>query len=286
MKRRMNTWRLCFPAIALVIVSILPGCSDRLVNDSGAANFRIPLSAELVASKVMAAADLFRLTVTDPETDSLIAEISLIQHQAVLEGTVEDLPAGRPLDFLVEAMESAAETVIYQGSATTIVEANTTTTLHIPLYPVVPLQRFKPRFAQLLSDSSFVLDTWVENVDSLYGISFRILWPSGFSLTVDSTKAGDDVSSPGVIFFSQPVGDSIYTFSITQTGAGATLVDATGRAHLARAFCTVRNFTAAQPGRIQIEVEPTGLTGVDSTVIPLGSVYADDFTLDLGASVQ
>jgi len=258
------------------------GCGKRLVNEEATTRLQIPLSAELMAAKSLAAADLYRLTITDETADSVLALVSLTRNQAVLEGLVEDLPAGRTLSFLVEAVESETGVVIYQGSATAIVVADQTITLDIPLGPVVPLQRLTPMCVPLVTDSSFVLDTRIHNVDSLFGISFRVHWPVDFPLRVDSAQPGDDVSSPNIIFFAQEGTGAFYTFSITQTGAGETLVDASGQAHLAKVFFTVQDFANAPAGTFPIEVEPTGLTGVDSTIIPLGDIYTDDCTLLLG----
>jgi len=260
------------------------GCSDRLVDEAEEMSVQIPLSAELLAAKPMVAADEFQLTVTDHAADSVLAQVSLALNRTVLEGSVEDLPAGRPLTFLVEAMDSENGVVIYRGSATAIVAANKTITLNIPLAPVVPLLRFTPRFVQLHTDSSFVLDTWVENVDSLFGISFRVLWPVDFPLRVDSAQAGADVNSPGIIFFAQPGAGSYHTFSVTQTGAGEAIVGPTGKAHLARVYFTVEDPASVWDSRIGILLEPTGLTGVDSTIIPIEDIYADDCTLEVGAS--
>ncbi len=279
---------LVIGVLLLVIMLALTwsGCSDRLVNEKQETGLQIPLSAELLAARSLAAADLYRLTVTDNADDSVLALVPLTLNQSVLEGTVDELPAGRPLTFLVEAVESETGVVIYQGSATAIVVANQTITLDIPLGPVVPLQRFTPRHVELRLDSSFVLDTWIENVDSLFGISFRVIWPDLSTLRVDSARAGDDVASPNIIFFAQEGTGSFHTFSITQTGPGETIVDASGQAHLARIFFTLEDFTRALPGTTQIEVQPTGLTGVDSTVIPVGDVYTDDCTLQIPPPVN
>ncbi len=274
--------------LLLVIMLALTwsGCSDRLVNEKQETGLQIPLSAELLAARSLAVADLYRLTVTDNADDSVLALVPLTLNQSVLEGTVEELPAGRPLTFLVEAVESETGVVIYQGSATAIVVANQTITLDIPLGPVVPLLRYLPRSVQLTTDSSFVLDAWIQNVDSLFGISFRVIWPDVFPLRVDSAQPGNDVASPNIIFFAQEGTGAFHTFSITQTGPGETIVDSTGQAHLAKVFFTVEDVTAVPPGARRIEVEPTGLTGVDSTIIPIADIYTDDCTLEIGASVE
>ncbi len=271
--------------VALVALAF-SSCGERMVNENGATKLQIPVSTELTIARPMAAVDLYRLTVTDNEADSILTIVSLALNRSVLEGTLEDLPAGRLLTFLVEAVDSETGTVIYRGSATTIVVAGKTITLDIPLGPVVPLQRFTPRFVELRIDSSFVLDTWIENVDSLFGISFRVIWPDLLSLRIDSAQAGNDVSSPGIIFFAQPGAGSYHTFSITQTSAGETIVDADGRTHLARIYFTVEDFARVLPGTVQIEVQPTGLTGVDSTVMPVGDVYIDDCTLQFPPPVN
>jgi hypothetical protein len=184
----------------------------------------------------------------------------------------------------VEAVDSETGVVIYSGAAVAMVVADETITLNIPLHPVVPLQRFIPRYVQLLDDSTFVLDTRIDNVDSLYGISFRVWWPDGFPMRVDSARPGDDVNSPSIIFFAQPGAGPYHTFSITHTNTGQMIVDTSGAAHLASVFFTVEDFFSVMSTRINITLEPTGLTGVDSTVIPLGDVYTDDCMLDVGAS--
>lgn len=268
----------------IIVAVVWSSCSERLVDDSDKVNLKIPLGAGLLAAKSLAAADLYRLTVTDNAGDSVLIQTQLVRSGSLLVGSVEDLPAGKPLTFLIEAEESETGTIIYTGSAVAIVVADETITLDIPLSPVVPLLRFVPSYVQLLDDSTFVLDTRIYNLDSLFGISFRMWWPAGFPLRIDSAQPGGDVNSPSIIFFAQPGTGPHHTFSITQTGAGEAIVDSTGAAHLARIFCTVEDFFSVMSSRVDITLEPTGLTGVDSTTIPLGILYTDDCALEVGAS--
>ncbi|MFQ6008212.1 MAG: hypothetical protein ACE5K8_04595, partial [Candidatus Zixiibacteriota bacterium] len=174
-----------FLAVSLIALFI-GGCSQKSVNYDNTPT--VLLSMKVTEPGLLQFVDEFRLIVTGPDMDRI--ETSLEYIDGFLEGEVQ-VPAGNNRIFTALALDAASQVIIYRGEDTIDIAADAVVNLTINLYPQVDLIKLSPRFRSVDANSIFTEDVKVFNIDSLYGISFRIHFDSGGVALPDSAIAGN-----------------------------------------------------------------------------------------------
>jgi hypothetical protein len=270
----------CFLSVVLAIV-ILFGCSEKGVNENSAPS--ITLSMKITEPALMEMVSQFRLTVTGPDMRRIDTRLALEGCYVVGEVRV---PAGRERKFDVRALDET-DRPIYQGDTTLDIEVGTEIVLNLSLYPQVPLVKLSPRFLQVPSDTTFALDVKVFNIDSLYGISFRIYFGS-YLVRPDSAIAGPNLD-PRLIYLNQLDYDAaFYAFAISQVDEISPIVDGEGNAALARVF-----FSSFHPEmdteRAELTIEVMELTRIVNSTpvdVPVGDVLADRGVIEVRTTTE
>lgn len=256
-----------FLAVSLIALFI-GGCSQKSVNYDNTPT--VLLSMKVTEPGLLQFVDEFRLIVTGPDMDRI--ETSLEYIDGFLEGEVQ-VPAGNNRIFTALALDAASQVIIYRGEDTIDIAADAVVNLTINLYPQVDLIKLSPRFRSVDANSIFTEDVKVFNIDSLYGISFRIHFDSGGVALPDSAIAGNS----NLIFLDTLVFDSgYYAFAISQSDQLTPIVNAQGNATLVRVY-----FHSLQPqidvDTAEFQIEVTGLTKIVGGA-PVDVAFADVYT--------
>jgi hypothetical protein len=292
MKIRLHRTLLAGMIGVAIIVAMAFGCSDRLVDSSDSAELRVAIAIDGDASpKLLALVDQYYVIVTNTRTGRTITR-PLTLNGAILEGVIDSLPAGVPLTFTVEAttygVTGEPGVVIYRGRTEAVIAADQATVIHVNLTPVVPLIKYTPRYVLLMpEDSVFSLAVKVFNVDSLYGISFRVTWDDMY-LWPDSAVLSPDLPSDSVIFYYNFIDTNaaIVAASVSETRPNRTLVDAHGDVTLGRVYFRRQSITSAPANASVISLTVTSAYKADETQIPFASIYTDECLVDIMPSDQ
>ena len=265
-------------AAALVLVI---GCESKITAPPhSGTSLSLKFDIADASPKLIAAIDQFRVTVFDPAVPETVVVSQLtFDPNGFIVGQIDSLPAEINLVFTAEALDMQASTVIFRGSANATLVADVVNDVLIELSPVVPLMKLTPRFHNILSadTATQIFDVKIFNVDSLYGVSFRVRYDQTYLIAVSATL--DSNYNPSeVIFFESDQFDTFGPFkviSITETDSTRALVDANGDAVLCNiGFVLEQQFPAAES--TYITIEPTGMTHQNRSLIPVGILYNDD----------
>jgi hypothetical protein len=251
-----------------LIAFFIGGCSQKSVNVDNTPT--VLLGMKVTEPGLLQFVDEFRLIVTGPGMARI--ETSLEYNDGYLEGEIQ-VPAGKDRIFTVLALDAPSQDTIYRGDDTLDIAAGAVIPLTINLYPQVDLIKLSPRFKRVDANSAFTEDVKVFNIDSLYGISFRILFDNAGVVLPDSAIAGN----PNVLFLDTlDSGSGFYAFGITQIDSTTPLVNAQGNATLARIY-----FQSFQPevdvDTAEFQIEVTGLTKIVAGA-PINVSFADVYT--------
>ena len=261
--------------LALVATVVLSGCSERST-DSRSGGSPVALSLNLTSSEMAHLVSEFRVIVTGPNiVDSIVRP--LVWSGPYVEGDIT-VPSGRSRRFVVEAMDSVG-TVIYRGQQVADLPPGAVVPLIVNLYPVVSLVRTLPRELTVASDIVFALPVRVYNIDSLYGVSMRIMWDNAV-VQADSAHLSLAIAGMGdVILFDRLNADSnYYAVSVTPTDQTTPIVNGEGDADLVTVF-----FSTVAPtdnnGSARITLDVTGLSKPSGDSIPTGTVVEEGTSL-------
>lgn len=229
--------------------------------------------------KLLAAVDQYQIIVIETSIDSILVTAPLTLNSAgMITGTIDSLPTDVDLLFTAEARDMQAG-LIFSGSTTAILEADIVNNVFIDLSPVVPLMKFTPRHLDVVGTdtSAHTFDIKIFNVDSLYGVSFRVRYDA-FYMRVLNAKLDTSQNASQTLFFQFDSVDANGPYkAITVTGINPAngIVDANGDGVLCNIdFALGQTFTAADSTLLQIE--PTGMFHQNQSAIPTGILYNDD----------
>ncbi len=268
-------------AIVTAITFFMFGCESKIVNPSK--NYpMLSLNIDITdaSPKLLAAVDQYRIIVVDPATSDTLADSSLTLNSAgFIVGQIDSLPTGIVLAFTALAIDAQLG-LIFSGTTNAILEPGVNNNVFINLSPVVPLMKFSPRRTEIVGTdtiSAHSLDIKIFNVDSLYGISFRVHYDSNYFRAVNA-KLDSSQNASSVIFFqfdSSDVAGRYKAITVTGTDPAIGIVDANGDGVLANlSFVLVKRFVLADSTIIRFE--PTGMTHQNTFPIPTNILYKDD----------
>ncbi|HUV31439.1 MAG TPA: hypothetical protein VMY05_10170 [Acidobacteriota bacterium] len=287
MIREFSAKRLLARAAGVtVLLTMLYGCSDSFIGREPTEAVRLAFTVDDASPALEAALGLFEVTVTDPRTGEILAKAPLTLTGRFLEGTIDSLPAGRLLKFRVAAIDNRIGLTVYAGTAEAVLSSGSINTITIRLRAQVPLLKFTPRYVLLEDSPSFAVDVKAFEVDSLYGISFRVTW-DGNLLFLDSAVQGDTSADDTLLFYGNLIDTtgSVYGISVSQTNQSKTLVDSRGDATLARLYFRVEAGLDVWPNMLTtvVGIDTTGFTFIDrgTAGVAFDVFYTDECTVDL-----
>jgi len=265
MSMKMSYRNSCLGCLLVVSLAILviAGCSQKVVNEDPAPS--IALSMKVTEPALIELVSQFRLIVTGPDMDRI--DTSLALQDGYLVGRIE-VPAGDDRHFTALALDET-DRIIYRGDTVINVRAGTTIELTMYLYPQVPLIKLSPRYQQVNINSPFFVDVKVYEIDSLYGITFRVYY-EGLLVNPDSAKPAD---TRWYLSDSINTDSNFYEIYVSAGDQVNPIVDDSGNATLARVYFT-SGYGIEIATTTELIVEPTYLFGPRDT-IPVNSIYSD-----------
>ncbi|MGH8014816.1 MAG: hypothetical protein ACREBV_01345 [Candidatus Zixiibacteriota bacterium] len=266
--------------LAAAIISMI-GCESKIVapaKNGTSLSFTVDISD--ASPKLMAIVDSFQVIVVDPSVpETLVVSPLTLSPGGFLVGQIDSLPAEISLEFTAEALDPQLG-VIFRGTAIVVLEPEIINEVFISLSPVVPMMKFTPHYIDIIGTdtSAHTFEVKIFNIDSLYGVSFRVRYDPNYLIAINATlDASQNPSS--VIFFQADSADAFGSYkAITVTETDSTnanaIVDTDGDGVLCNIrFVLERPFTLADSTLLQIQ--PTGLTHQNGTFLST-AIYTED----------
>ncbi len=217
-----------------VVIAIPLGCSEKVVNepapDFGDANIVIEIERSPEAPEILNG--VYRLTVTAPDMDTLIADLTVVGGLYVV-GAIQ-VPFGDRRRFVLEFIdnpESESPTVYYRGEAVSDVRPVSVVLLDIVLRPVAPIAKLWPGQTYELPGGDFGLDLKLYNLPAISMFAIAIEWDDQFlrlTEAIPNPSLGENVA---FVEFHPNESNSPIFMMIADT-LGASIVDARGNASL------------------------------------------------------
>ncbi len=229
--------------------------------------------------KLLAAVDQYQVIVIETSVnDTLVTAPLTLNAQGFITGQIDSLPTEVDLQFTAEARDQQIG-LIFSGSTNAILEADIVNNVFIDLSPVVPLMKFTPRHLDIVGTdtAAHTFDVKIFNVDSLYGVSFRVRYDA-FYLRVLNAKLDTSQNATQTLFFQFDSVDANGPYkAITVTGINPAngIVDANGDGVLCNIDLALGQ-TFALPDSTLLQIEPTGMFHQNQSAIPTGILYNDD----------
>jgi hypothetical protein len=296
MKRNMRSLFSC-PAMALVLVLMASGCTDKSTQGQNAPSDGVVLRTSVSTPALLGSVDYVRLSVTGPG----MAPISLdsrtdeeIEFDGASIRVVVTIDYGTDRTFVLEAVQVsvgniATEVVIYRGEQTVSVLPNRLTTVNLVLEPTVPLVRFQPRRIEGESGKPFSVDVLVANVDSLTSILLEFDCNNSDTVQILSAEPAEElvaaVGSDLVFTARYQLDATVFRVNVARVSGYAPIVDAEGNRRLCTIFFGSTADTAALPDSLEtpltVSVLSAAKPGAASPVIITDEIYTDEAAIHL-----
>jgi Leucine-rich repeat (LRR) protein len=255
-----------------VAMAIPLGCSEKVVNDPtpdfGDAN--IVIEIQLAPEDSEQLIGTYRLTVTAPDMDTVVADMTVIGGTYVV-GAVE-VPVGDRRRFVLEGIRgpaSGSPVVIYRGEATADVRPISVLTLDIVLLPVAPLAKLWPGTTIVPPAGNLSLDLKLYNLPAISGFAIMMEWDDRIirlNTAVPDPSLGDNVT---FVEYHPNESNSPVAMLVSDT-TGAPIVDARGHATLASLEFTSQVVVGELPFSIPINITSAQAVGPESDTLISG----------------
>ena len=275
-----------FCLIGLVIFG-LHSCSKKIVNEGANSNVAISISTKASGIEMSELAEVFILTI-EAEDFPIPIIIPLTLEGSFLVGQVI-VPVGVGRHFTASAYDALiGGTLIYQGDAYADVVFDSTVTVLIDLYPVVPLLKVIPkinseRISSIAMGESFVADVYAYNIPEVRYISFDLgFLTNNFLLNFLYISLGTDL--PGDSRLSYEGGNASVTIWLNRPNLAGPLVDAQGNAHLLTFYFSSYYSEMIDYDTASLEITPISLdrgSGDASDPFPLESLYLEPSIVEI-----
>lgn len=273
-----------FCLIGFLVVGLL-GCSEKIINENARSNVTVSFSTKTSGFEMSQLVQTFTLTVEAEDIpDTMVVPLTL--EGSFLVGQV-DVPVGVDRHFTADAYDIAG-TLIYQGVDTSDVIADSTITVNIDLFPVVPLIKVIPRIgtgriSSIGMGESFVADVYAYNVPDVRYIEFDLSYlTSNFLVNFFSVVPGADLPLDSRL--SYVGGNFSVTIWLDRPNLAEPLVDTLGNAHLLTFRLNSHSDTMDDYDTVSLEITPVILDrgSPDFTdPFPLGSLYLESSIVEL-----
>jgi len=274
MKRKLIIW---LPALLLAaIVMALGGCSERSTNNGrlpGGGN--IDLAMKITDASLTQAVNLYRLTVTARDMDTIRVDLELVNGHYVA-GEVS-VPVGESRRFVLEGISSTTTggpLVLYRGETVVNVNPAEVLELQIVLRPVVPLAKLTPTYVETVSGTEFALEFKVFNMEPV-----NMIW-AVFEYPIPAIEPAEvtlsELAGPDVAFQSELVYDAMMLAVIVSDTTGASLVDANGNASLLNISFSTRADVGTAPIRSWVSFWDIGALDMQENILDSSSIFTQD----------
>ncbi|MCK4574145.1 MAG: hypothetical protein KAU36_07225, partial [candidate division Zixibacteria bacterium] len=274
MKRKLIIW---LPALLLAaIVMALGGCSERSTNNDrlpGGGN--IDLAMKITDASLTQAVNLYRLTVTARDMDTIRVDLELVDGHYVA-GEVS-VPVGESRRFVLEGISSTTTggpLVLYRGETVVNVNPAEVLELQIVLRPVVPLAKLTPTYVETVSGTEFALEFKVFNMEPV-----NMIW-AVFEYPIPAIEPAEvtlsESAGPDVAFQSELVYDAMMLAVIVSDTTGASLVDANGNASLLNISFSTRADVGTAPIRSWVSFWDIGALDMQENILDSSSIFTQD----------
>jgi len=138
--------------------------------------------------------------------------------------------------------------------------------------------RLNPRYQELQVNASGEIDIWIYEVDSLFGIAFRLQY-NEYNIRIDSSRIGDFLGNEVTSYAGFDNEENMYVISLVRHGQDGVGIGISGGGWLATVY-----YTALVPGKTEVALgitEDKALSKPDLT--PVDRI--EDLVLD-GATVM
>lgn len=259
---------------------LLFGCESKIVSPpANEPMLNVNIDVSDASPKLLAIVDSFRVIVVETSVSDTLAVSPLSLNSAgLIVGQIDSLPTEVNLEFTAQALDPQLG-LIFSGSTNAVLEPDIVNNVFINLSPVVPLMKFTPRHLDLIGadTSAQTFDVKIFNVDSLYGVSFRVRYDAAY-LRALNAKLDTSQNASQTLFFqfdSVDANGPYKAIAVTGIDPANGIVDANGDGVLCNIdFALIRPFAAADSTLLRIE--PTGMTHQNQSNISTGILYLDD----------
>ncbi|HHI03731.1 MAG TPA: hypothetical protein ENL22_09450 [candidate division Zixibacteria bacterium] len=269
-----------------LMISGLPGCSEKIVNESAKSNVTISMSAKVSGFEMSELVTSFTLTVEAEDFTAPIV-VPLTLEGAFLVGQAE-IPAGEDRHFTVGAYDIEGN-LIYQGDTYADVIYNSTVTIDIDLFPVVPMMKIIPRVlgqrvSSIAMGELFTVDVYVHNILDVRSISLDFSYlTTNYLIFLSDVGLGRDLPVDSRLSF---LGESnaTVTVSLDRPYLAGPLVDVLGNAHLLTFYFSTHSDTEANFDTTSLDMTEISLDRGSGDIIdlfPLDSLYLESAIVEL-----
>lgn len=272
------TVKYLFPlAVALVLlVAAMMGCTDKGTNDQYSGGGNIDLRARVNSSSAVQQVDLFVLTVTARDMDTVVD--TLLFENGKIVGAIE-VPVGTARKFVLEAFETPAvgglPILIYKGVTVTDVLPGTVVTLTIDMDPVVPMVRLSPRYTEMESGGVFKVDIEADNVQGLTAMNIVLDFNSFFYAITPLKVDRHPSQRSSVVVFGQEEYDGLHYRVYLSDSQFRPMVNSDGDGVLATVTFATEGFVADTTIMGSISIYELAMVDQNEDSIPLLDLTTD-----------
>jgi hypothetical protein len=279
--------RLLYKAAVAVFMTAVLGCSSRIYDNSkNEPVLTVSINLSDASPKLLAAVDQFQVIVIDVAENDTVAVRPLLFNDStfMIEGQIDTLPAEIDLLFIAEARDFS-KGLIFRGSTNAILVPDIVNNVTIDLSPVVPLMKSTPRYNLLLGtdQSTHTIDIKLFNVDSLYGVSFRLFYDPTYVI-LTGARLDTSLNPTSVIFFQNDAVDSLgrsyKAITISNTIQNVPIVGSDSDVVLTNIDFILEQ-TFITPETTLITIEPTGMTHANQSTISPSILYIDETVVEI-----
>jgi len=276
--------RIVFMATALAALSAMCilSCSNS-VSEQGY-TFEVSMNITTGSSSLLIQEiDTVRLRVYASDLPDTIVELITVDNDGTVSASL-DIPPGTDRIFEMHAYDSYDSLgqplgqLIYAGADTVTIGQELDQRVTIVLRPQILLMRLNPRYQELQVNASGEIDIWIYEVDSLFGIAFRLQY-NEYNIRIDSSRIGDFLGNEVTSYAGFDNEENMYVISIVRHGQDGVGIGISGGGWLATVY-----YTALVPGKTEVALgitEDKALSKPDLT--PVDRI--EDLVLD-GATVM
>lgn len=273
--------------VAVFTVSLLLfGCSDNSVNPGDATVDNLNFKISVTSQGMLDVVSYFQVIITAIGRETMI--VPLVYKQGVISGTIDNVPAGFAVTFLVQGLDAGGR-VIYQGEDTVTIIPYMENSVNIQLTPYVSMIKFSPRYKQVIPGTPETLDIMAFNVIGLNQISFRIhseknmFYPDSMVLSPDLLELGNNLIFFDTLSYNPP----FYAMAFANGSDLQTMADANGDVTLGTLHFT-SPYPEALPDSEMVSIDSLTMYDVNGNFISSESVVRDQCFLlisELGDSI-
>ncbi len=242
----MMSSRKVFAVVLLSAVCFL-SCSNSVSEQGWTVEVSMNIFTQS-SSMLVQEIDTVRLRVYAADLDTIVEFLPVVK--GVVSASL-DIPAGTGRIFEMHAYDSydPPGRLIYAGADTVTIGQEIGQEVTIVLRPQILLMRLSPRYQELQVNASGEIDVWIFEVDSLFGVAFRLIYDES-NIRIDSSRIGNFLGNEITSYAGFDDEENLYVVSMVRHGQDGVGTGISGDGWLATIY-----FTALMPGVAEIALE-------------------------------